>query len=265
MPPATAYSMSAIRAWPASQASFGTGPAGARGDVARSRPSAPAAAARLIAAAANAVPRTPNRGMRTNEVKRAPAIAPAVLAAYRRPPAAPTCPACGARDRIRTGSVPPIRTAGAATSAKSSAQARGPAASSSAEKGNTEFQERVEKEWPREAIHPPAEQGASERQPGEECAHAGRHGINIDADHQGELLDPHDLIDERGGPRREEQRRRCREAAAARQPFALTIRWGGRVRPACGGCGTHMCGHRQQPSPRPAHVTRVDRGMRKIQ
>jgi hypothetical protein len=103
--------------------------------VVRSRPSAPAAAARLIATAANAVPRTPNRGMRTNEVKRAPAIAPAVLAAYRRPPAAPTCPSCGARDRTRMGNVPPIRTAGTATSAKSSAQARGPATSSNAVKG----------------------------------------------------------------------------------------------------------------------------------
>ncbi len=50
------------------------------------------------------------------------------------------------------------------------------------------------------------------RAPGEERAHAGRHRVDIDADHQGELLDPQDLIDQRGGARGEEQQRGKDEA-----------------------------------------------------
>ena len=114
-----------------------------------------------------------------------------------------------------------------------------------AEDGNAELQERVEQEWPRQAIRPLTEQGASERQPGEERAHAGRHRVDIDADHQGELLDPQDLIDDRGGPRREEQKRRCREAGAAGHPFASNGWLICGVQPTCGGCGTPLCGHRQ--------------------
>jgi hypothetical protein len=49
------------------------------------------------------------------------------------------------------------------------------------ENGNTDLQERVEKEWPRYAICPPAEQDASQREAGEKRAHTGCHRIDIDA------------------------------------------------------------------------------------
>jgi hypothetical protein len=58
---------------------------------------------------------------------------------------------------------------------------------------------------------------------------------------------------------------RSQAAPRARQPFASNPRWGGRVRPACSGCETPMCGHQQQPSLQSTRLTRADRGVRNIQ
>jgi hypothetical protein len=87
---------------------------------------APMAAAAFSDAAANALPRTPSKGISTNAGSSAPTIAPAVFAAYRRAPAPPKSAREGASTRSIAGRVPPIATAGAPTSANGKPHANGP-------------------------------------------------------------------------------------------------------------------------------------------
>jgi hypothetical protein len=57
-------------------------------------------------------------------------MAPAVFAAYKRPPAAATSASAGEQARSSTGKVPPMRNAGTPTSTKGKAHASRPASAS---------------------------------------------------------------------------------------------------------------------------------------
>ncbi|MNC69871.1 hypothetical protein D3C75_1206140 [compost metagenome] len=62
-------------------------------------------------------------------------MAPAVLAAYKRPPARPRLAAAGVSARMSTGRVPPIKNAGSPTSTKGNSQANRPTCSLRRAKG----------------------------------------------------------------------------------------------------------------------------------
>lgn len=99
---------------------------------------------------------------------------------------------------MRTGSAPPISTAGAPTSMKGSSHASGPVLASQVRKGrrkvrqrerrtngqdgNRDFQNSVEKERPAEPISEPSPHVPADRESGKETAHCGCNGLNIHPD-----------------------------------------------------------------------------------
>jgi len=76
-----------------------------------------------------------------------------------------------------------------------------------ARRGHADLHRRVEPKRARRGLCPSPEDRASQRQTAEKRADARRHRVDIDADDQRELFDPQELKNQRGGPRKEEDRR----------------------------------------------------------